>query len=84
MKKIFISDKCPDCRRIFDLIDEKKDNFDFINITESMANLKEFLRYRDKLEEFDIIRENNKVGIPVMIDENNKAVFLTEKEIENL
>lgn len=84
VKKIFISDKCPDCRLIIDLMSKKDIGADVINITDSMINLKEFLQYRDNFKEFEEVRKNNKVGIPMIVDEDNKIKFLSQEDIENL
>ena len=67
----------------FDVIEEilKNANIDYeeINITDSMKNLKEFFTYRDNRKEFESIVKNNKVGVP-MITDGVKIVFFEKLE----
>ncbi len=66
MKELFVSDKCIDCINLKneDGFNERFSDFEIVNITESMTNLKRFLKYRDSLDEYKTVRENNKVGVP--------------------
>lgn len=73
MKEIILyaSDKCPDCPPVIDRLDEKNITCRLVNITNSMAELKEFLKLRDNLDHFDTIKEAGLVGIPsLMVDGN--------------
>lgn len=72
MKKLilFSSSKCPDCPPIIERLNEENIEFENIDITESMANLKKFLKVRDNNSYFDTIKENNKVGVPTLMDED--------------
>lgn len=48
----------------------------YIDITESMRNLKIYLKLRDTRPEFDKIKEKGMVGIPlVMIGNGEKLIF---------
>ena len=48
----------------------------YIDITESMRNLKIYLKLRDTRPEFDEIKEKGRVGIPfVMIGNGEKLIF---------
>jgi glutaredoxin-related protein len=50
--------------------------FLYIDITDSMLNLKKFLKYRDNKLEFEEIRKSGRVGIPcVMINKGEKFIF---------
>ncbi|MDK2917667.1 MAG: hypothetical protein PWQ37_400 [Candidatus Petromonas sp.] len=50
--------------------------FLYIDITDSMLNLKKFLKYRDNRLEFEEIRKSGRVGIPcVMINKGEKFIF---------
>ena len=44
---------CPDCVEAKEYFEKINYKYDFVNITESMANLKEFLHLRDTRKEFD-------------------------------
>lgn len=71
-KIIFVSNLCPDCTELikdFDENPEKYKDYDFINITESMMNLKTYLSYRDHLVDFDKIKRDGKVGVPSMVED---------------
>jgi glutaredoxin-related protein len=55
---------------------QKGVEFDYINIDESIKNLKMFLNVRDKFDVFDKIREENRVGLPcIVVNEGEKIVF---------
>lgn len=73
--KVYGCEICIDCKN-FKYINEKRNlNIKFIDITENTENMKEFLNLRDKRKEFDIIRENGKIGIPAFLSSNNKITF---------
>lgn len=48
---------CPDCTAALKTIAEKKLDVEFVDIDASTANLKLFLRLRDKAPEFDEIKK---------------------------
>lgn len=51
-------------------------DYTYIDITESMRNLKIYLRLRDTRPEFDEIKNNVRVGIPfIMIGNGDKLIF---------
>jgi glutaredoxin-related protein len=55
-------------------------NFEYIEITDSMRNLKLYLKLRDTRPEFDEIKRIGRVGIPfIMID--NGVRFIFEKPV---
>ncbi|WP_432665901.1 hypothetical protein R9X47_06345 [Wukongibacter baidiensis] len=58
--------------------------FLYIDITDSMLNLKKFLKYRDNRLEFDEIRKSGRVGLPcVMINKGERFIF-DQSEIDEL
>ncbi|MBC8589606.1 hypothetical protein [Wansuia hejianensis] len=64
-----------------EFLSENNIEFNYVDITESMFNLKRFLKYRDNNEVFDNIRRKNMVGIPVvMINNGQKFFFKVEEE----
>ncbi len=77
--KLFMSEKCPDCVEAIEVLQKAGIDYEEINITDSMKNLKEFFNYRDNKEEFKSIVKNNKVGIP-MITDGEKIVFFEKLE----
>ncbi|MDO4792592.1 MAG: glutaredoxin, partial [Filifactor alocis] len=53
--------------------------FEFVNITESMKNLKEFTALRDHRAEFEDARKNGYMGIPCLLTPEGAILF--EEEI---
>lgn len=79
MIEIFVSSLCPDCIEVIE--NYKKDPLYYgkavlIDITESMANLKRFLYYRDNKIEFKEKIQTNQVGIPVIISDKEEVKFI--------
>lgn len=77
--RLFYSDVCPDTEAFIQALNQKGIAYQPININESIANLKEFLNLRDQRPEFRSIKANNRVGVPVLVT-NDQIIF----EIENL
>lgn len=77
--EIFVSDKCPDCTLIMADYDKNPDKYKGIslyNITDSMANLKRFLYFRDRLEGFGEVKEAARVGVPCKVVDEKEVEFL--------
>jgi glutaredoxin-related protein len=50
--------------------------FTYVNITESMANLKAFLRHRDNNPVFDSVKKEGRVGLPcIVVNDGEKFIF---------
>lgn len=59
-------------------------NFKYIDITDSIGNLKIYLKLRDIRPEFDEIKKVGRVGIPfIMIDKGEKFIF-EQPELDEL
>lgn len=69
---------CPDCVEADKVIKEKDIECEYICITESTANLKEFLALRDMREEFDEIKKAGGIGIPCFVKEDGSISFSLE------
>lgn len=67
---LFSSDKCPDCPPVIEKLNNENIEFENVNITESMENLKRFLKYRDSDPYFEDIKQNNRVGVPTLMKED--------------
>ncbi|MBQ6343367.1 MAG: hypothetical protein IJI41_09610 [Anaerolineaceae bacterium] len=72
MLKIYGSDLCPDCVSCKAAFDANNVTYEFVNITESMRNLKEFLKLRDNDSVFDDPRQKGYVGIPALLFEDGR------------
>ena len=77
--KLYMSEKCPDCVDAIEILKNADIDYEEINITDSMKNLKEFFAYRDNRKEFESIVKDNKVGVP-MITDGEKIVFFEKLE----
>ncbi len=77
--KMFGTRNCPDVRAALETIAEKGLDVEFVNIDESTANLKLFLRLRDKAPEFDEVKKNGKIGVPCFVD--GKRIFFDINEL---
>ncbi len=75
--KVYGTPICPDCKPIRDHLDAKGFEYEYVDIIENIWNLKEFLALRDARSEFDVMRENKYVGIPVLLMDD-KMYFYEE------
>lgn len=80
MLKIYGSWLCPDCRNAEQKLNEAKIEFEFVDITNSMANMKEFLKLRDSSAVFDEAKAEGCVGIPAFVKED-ESITLDVEEI---
>lgn len=67
MLKIYGSMLCPDCVQCCDDLNKAGVEYTFLDFSESLINLKEFLKIRDHSELFDDAREEGKIGIPCIV-----------------
>lgn len=72
---LFYSDKCPDTVPFVEELQRQGIEYEAVNITESMANLKRFLAFRDNRPEFDERKKWGFIGIPVLQLPNNRLIF---------
>ncbi|MEG0806231.1 MAG: GNAT family N-acetyltransferase [Lachnospiraceae bacterium] len=80
MLKIYGSDICPDCVTMGIILKEEEIPYNYIDITESTDNLKEFLKLRDNNPLFAPVRENGGIGIPLQIRTDGK-MSLDSREV---
>ncbi len=79
--EIFVSDKCPHCQNVIEDFNANPNNYEeceLINITESMANLKRFLKYRDDLEGYKEVKASGKVGVPSKVLDGVEVEFFEQ------
>ncbi len=67
---IFTSSKCPECPPAIEKLENEGIDFRNVDITNSMAELKEFLKLRDENPYFDSIKKAGYVGVPTIMDVN--------------
>ncbi len=82
MLKIYGSKLCPDCVACKNTLDGNGVSYEFVDITDSMKNLKEFLKQRDTDPVFADARDNGYVGIPALIGEDGNITLDWEKYLQ--
>ncbi len=75
MPKVYGSMLCPDCVEAKEYFEKVNYKYEFINITESMKNLKEFLALRDNRKEFEEVKKLGYIGIPTILTDDNKIIL---------
>ena len=75
MPKVYGSMLCPDCVEAKEYFEKVNYKYEFVNITESMKNLKEFLALRDNRKEFDDVKKLGYIGIPAILTDDNKIIL---------
>ena len=70
MLKVYGSDICGDCRDFKAVKAERGFEVEYIDITESTKNLREFLQLRDSSAAFAPVKERGSIGIPAFVNEN--------------
>jgi glutaredoxin-related protein len=58
--------------------------FQYIDITESMRDLKIYLKLRDTRAEFDEIKKAGRVGIPFIMVNNGEKLIFEQPELDEL
>lgn len=83
---VFGSSHWPGCEPVKEFLSENNIEYDYINITDSMKNLKIFLKFRDTDPYFDQIKKAGYVGLPtIMINNGEKFIEgSTEMDLEEL
>lgn len=66
---------CGDCVAAAEAIEKNGLDIEFIDITASTANLKEFLKLRDTQDIFAEVRERGGIGIPCFVFDDGTVSF---------
>ncbi|EKA93877.1 glutaredoxin domain-containing protein [Fusobacterium periodonticum] len=75
MPKVYGSMLCPDCVEAKEYFEKVNYKYEFVNITESIKNLKEFLALRDNRKEFEEVKKLGYIGIPAILTDDNKIIL---------
>ena len=67
MIMMYGTDLCPDCVAAKKALEENGIEYKYINITESLGSMKQFLKLRDTRDEFKDIRGGGSIGIPALV-----------------
>ncbi len=81
LMKVYGTKICSECVEAFGLLKQAEIEYEYLDITESTTNLKEFLRLRDVRSEFEEIKKNGYIGIPCYFSAENLISFSTEEVI---
>lgn len=79
MLKIYGTDLCPDCVNCKKELDQAGVSYEYLNISEDLKCLKEFLKLRDEQAVFVQIKGEGKIGIPCIVDGEGKVSLSWEK-----
>lgn len=74
MLKIYGSMLCPDCVQCREDLDKAGVEYEYLDFSENLKNLKEFLLLREG-SLFDAIRAEGKIGIPCIQRENGSVTL---------
>ncbi len=78
MLKVIGSTMCKDTMNAVDYLKAHQIPFEFFNITESMPNLREFMKLRDTLDAEAHARETHMVGIPLFVLDDGRMTTNTD------
>ena len=73
--KVYGSDICGDCRVFKALMQQRGFTVDYVDITENVPNLKEFLKLRDADKAFEAAKERGSIGIPAFVNEDGECTL---------
>lgn len=79
---VFGSKHWPTCEPAKEYLSDHNIKFLYLDITENMMNLKAFLKYRDKYEEFEKIKESGSVGLPCIVVNRGEQIIFDYNELE--
>lgn len=83
MIKVYGSEMCPDCVELKRNFDHYNIEYQFIDINESLRNLKEFLKLRDEYL-FYYCQETGDIGLPTSVLESGEVTIHWEAYLESL
>lgn len=78
MNKLYGTHLCKDCQEVIKYLDKIDYDYAFIEITENIQNLKEFIIFRDEREEFDEAKAEKYINIPCLVKEDGEILFYDE------
>lgn len=67
---IYGSKLCPDCVRCLEDMEKNGVRYEYRDFGNDLRALKEFLTIRDRDPQFNSIREDGKIGIPCIVDDD--------------
>ncbi|MBQ4153342.1 MAG: hypothetical protein IJD11_03205 [Oscillospiraceae bacterium] len=70
---------CPDCVEAVKVLDEKKIPYDYKNISESLLELKAFLKILATDPAFIPVKEGGYIGVPCFVREDGSVTLSLEE-----
>ena len=75
MMKFYGTMVCPDCVKAREALNAAGVLFDYVDITVSTANMKEFLYLRDTHRELDAVKKAGAIGVHCFLQEDGSVVL---------
>ena len=75
MLKIYGTMQCKDCVECVEAFRENGVSYEFLEFSDSLAYLKEFLAIRDRNDVFAEIRGSDKIGIPCLVCDDGEVTL---------
>lgn len=72
---LFFAHLCPDTEPFVAQLNALKVDYESVNILESMANFKRFLKLRDTDRTFDDAKQKGYIGIPALLLANGDVIL---------
>lgn len=66
---------CPECPPFMEELNKQGIQYEAVNITENIQNLKKFIRLRDDRKEFDRLKQWGFVGVPLLHTSDDQFIF---------
>ena len=66
---------CKNCVQTHELLKAQGIEYQYVDITASVANLRAFLQLRDQRPEFADVKAQGRIGIPVFVLENGELLM---------
>ena len=73
MLKIYGSMLCKDCVQCREDLDKAGVDYVFLEFNDELKNLKEFLWLRDSLDIFKAVKDNGRIGIPCIVNDDGNV-----------
>ena len=83
MLKVYGSKMCPDCMTCAMNFDANGIKYEYVDINDSLANLKELLKVRDENLAFTHSKEVGDIGIPALVLEDGSVTLDWEKYMKD-
>lgn len=81
---LFGSQHWPGCEVVKEGLSLRNVSYEYVEITDSMKNLKRFLKLRDTRKEYAIAHRVHAVGIPTLMVEDAIYVGPTDEKLDEL